>query len=219
MNKTIKTVEIFTDIYTNNKWRGKESVSGPGSDTSQTKTIIKELPILFNNFGISKILDIPCGDFNWMKNINLSEIEYIGADIVNELIENNKKLYLKDTVQFYKLNLIKDNLPEVDLVFSRDCLVHFSFEDIFSSLNNLCVSHSKYFITTTFSERIKNYDIVTGDWRPINLEIAPFFLPKPIKIINENCTENNGIYSDKSLGLWKIDDIKKCILKDIKYDK
>jgi hypothetical protein len=50
----------------------------------------------------------------------------------------------------------------------------------------------------------QNLDITTGDWRIINLEKAPFNLPEPIKIINEKCTEANGSYADKSLGLWKL---------------
>jgi hypothetical protein len=41
-------------------------------------------------------------------------------------------------------------------------------------------------------------------WRPLNLEIAPFNLGKPIALINEDSKERRGKYSDKSLGLWKI---------------
>jgi hypothetical protein len=213
MSKQKDTVEIFTDIYTNNTWRGEESVSGPGSEILQTKIIIKELPILFNDFNISEMIDIPCGDFNWMKNIDLSNIYYIGTDIVDKLLEKNKEKYERNNIHFHKMDLINDNLPKVDLILSRDCLVHFSFKDIFNALDNVCKSQSKYFITTTFTKRIKNDDIKTGDWRPINLEIAPFFLPKPVKIINEDCTENNGVYADKSLALWEIDNIRKCLTK------
>ena len=35
------------------------------------------------------MLDIPCGDFYWMKEVDLKDIEYIGADIVDELIKKN----------------------------------------------------------------------------------------------------------------------------------
>ena len=62
-------------------------------------------------------------------------------------------------------------------------------------------------LTTTFPDCDENIDIVTGDWRIINLERAPFNFPKPIKMINEKCTEGNGTYSDKSLGLWPIDQL------------
>src|ERR1035437_7820532 len=76
----------FTNIYRYNKWNGKESISGTGSDIYNTKIIIKELPILFNEYGISTMLDLPCGDFNWMRNVDLNDIDYTGADIVIDLI-------------------------------------------------------------------------------------------------------------------------------------
>ena len=203
--------QIFTNIYNNNGFNGKESISGPGSDIYQTRIIIKEIPLLFKDYNISTMLDIPCGDFYWMKEVDLKDIEYIGADIVDEIIKKNNEEYSKSNLHFKKLDLLKDTLPNVDLIFTRDCLVHLSFEDIFKALTNICNSNSKYLLTTTFTERTINNDIKTGQWRTLNLQIEPFFLPKPIKIINEGCTENEGIYSDKSLGFWKISDIRKSL--------
>lgn len=78
------TEAIFTEIYKENYWRGKNSVSGQGSDLEQTETIVKELPILFKDLKISTMLDIPCGDFFWMKMVDLKGIQYIGADVVEE---------------------------------------------------------------------------------------------------------------------------------------
>lgn len=94
------TEQVFTDIYKTNKWRGKDSVSGTGSDVHQTKIVSKELPALFNEFGISSMLDIPCGDFHWMKDVDLTDIAYTGADIVSDLIRNNIERYRKDGVYF-----------------------------------------------------------------------------------------------------------------------
>jgi hypothetical protein len=211
--KKKQTEEVFLDIYKNNKWGGKDSISGRGSDIHQTKSIAKELPTVFNNFNISTMLDIPCGDFHWMKDVDLSNVNYIGSDIVSELVEKNSTQYKRDGLSFQKLNLIKDKLPKVDLIFCRDCLVHLSFEDIFNALRNICDSHSEYLLTTTFSKRSHNKDIATGNWRTLNLESTPFTLPKPLKIINEGCTEGDGSYADKALGLWKIADIQKTLLE------
>ena len=53
----------------------------------------------------------------------------------------------------------------------------------------------------------KNTDIYTADWRPINLEKKPFNFPKPIITINEECDEMDGIYSDKCICLWEIEEL------------
>ena len=206
---------VFTDIYKTKKWGGAkaDSVSGPGSDLRQTATIVKELPVLISEFNISTLLDVPCGDFHWMQNVDLSGIKYIGVDIVDALINKNNQLYVSSGRTFQKLNLLEDRLPKVDLIFCRDCLVHFSFEDLLQALNNICKSNSEYLVTTTFTAREQNKDITTGKWRPLNLQLAPFMLPKPLKLINEGCSEGNGVYSDKSLGVWKISDIRKVLAK------
>lgn len=201
------TEETFTEIYQTNHWTGEESISGPGSALAQTKTIIQELNLLLKTLDISTMLDLPCGDFNWMQRVKLSSIEYIGADIVDALIETNVSEYSNAHISFIKKDLITDSLPKVDLILVRDCLVHFSYTDIRAALKNIKASGSKYLLTTTFTNRKGNRNIVTGEWRPINLQMAPFHFPQPILVINENCTEGNGHFKDKSLGLWNIEEL------------
>jgi hypothetical protein len=210
-NPELNVEEVFTEIYSQNGFGGDESVSGLGSSISQTQIVIAELPKLFIEFNVETVLDIPCGDFHWMKNVDLSKVNYIGADIVTDLISKNTLKYEQDNIKFRKLNLIQDELPKVDLIFCRDCLVHLSFKDIFLSLNNICNSQSSYLLTTTFTDRDHNLDIFAGQWRTLNLELSPFLLPTPIKVINEGCTEVDMKYTDKSLALWRIKDIKKFL--------
>ena len=148
-----------------------------------------------------------------MNTLNLEGVDYLGADIVDGLIQDNMEQYVRKNVKFQYLDLIHDELPKVDLIFCRDCLVHFPFKDIFLALHNICSSGSGYLLTTTFPSRQGNGDRLTGQWRPLNLEIPPFDFPEPRRIIHEACTEGEGAYHDKSLGLWRIEDIKKSLTK------
>lgn len=197
--------EVFTKIYHTNFWDGNESLSGPGSDLIQTKTIRTELSKLFKEFHITSLLDIPCGDFFWLKEVNLDFLEYTGADIVEEIITQNNLKYSKKNRKFVKLDLINDKLPKMDLILCRDVLPHFSFEKIIETVKNIKNSGSKYLLSTSFISKKKNQDIVTGNWRPLNLLAPPFNFPKPIFLINEHCSEKNS--TDKSLLLWKIIDL------------
>jgi len=197
----------FSYIFKTNHWVGKNTVSGEGSEKSQTKAIQDNLPKIISELQIKSMLDLPCGDFNWMKDIGLDLDDYIGGDIVPEIIEKNVIKYSNSKRKFKHLDIIEGTLPMVDLIFCRDCLVHFSNDNILKSFENLKNTGSKYILTTTFTECDENIDIVTGDWRIINLTLAPFNLPEPLQIINENCTEGDGAFSDKSLGLWKISDL------------
>jgi hypothetical protein len=204
---TPTTEEIFTEIFKTNSWLGRASISGSGSDPDQTRNITAALPNLFRRFDIATVLDIPCGDFSWMSTIDLSGVTYVGADIVKELIALNRARYEAENVAFTCTNMITDRLPRVDLILCRDGLVHLSLADIRRALNNFRRSGSKYLLTTTFPARNRNDDMYTGGWRPINLQIAPFSFPPPRMTILEGCTENDGIFRDKSLALWKISEL------------
>jgi len=201
---------IFSTVKEKNVWGSSESVSGPGSALDQTQTLIAELPGLLREKNIKTLLDIPCGDFNWMKNIDLSGINYIGADIVDGLIKENTEKYETENRKFSVIDLVNDKLPKCDMVFVRDCLVHLSYRNIHKAIENIKKSGSKYLLTTTFTEVGKNHDIIMEDniglWRPLNLRLKPFMFPEPECIIVENSTEMDGKQKDKSMGLW---DIKK----------
>lgn len=206
------TEKIFADIHSGNKWGGRHSVSGPGSELNEVLAISEGLPTILAELQVKTVLDIPCGDFNWMKNLNLRVIEYTGADIVPDLIQHNQEKYQKDNVRFQVADVISDKLPKVDLVLCRDCLVHLSSRDVLLALQNICDSGSKYLLTTTFPERKHNENIATGQWRALNLTVAPFLLPEPVWIMSENCEVDGGAQRDKSLALWKIADIKSILM-------
>lgn len=203
--------KIFSTIYQTNAWRDQDSYSGSGSNLKQTEIIRKELPQLFHKLKINFFIDAPCGDFFWMKEVNFhTSIKYLGVDIVPELIKRNNDIYATNDRHFEYANIVTDQLPNADLIFCRDCLVHLTFSDGIKAIQNMKKSGIKYLLATTFTRNTPNKDISkTGNWRPLNLQLHPYNLPKPLVIINEGCTEKNkqGSYEDKSLGLWLLESI------------
>lgn len=202
----LSSEETFQLIHERNLWNGPDSVSGAGASRSQTDSLQVELPLLLKALNVRVLLDLPCGDFGWMQNVDLPIETYIGGDLVDALIADNRRRFGNEHHLFMNLDVTRDKLPKADLLFCRDCLVHLSFEDIFRALDNIRRSSIPYVLTTTFPECHRNEDITTGDWRLLNLEEPPFNLPAPRHLINEGCTEGEGMYRDKSLGLWTLDD-------------
>jgi hypothetical protein len=203
--------DVFDEIHRRNHWGSSESLSGTGSDQRQTARIVAELPGLLRRHGVESMLDVPCGDFNWMSRVDLSGIDYTGGDIVTALVEANNERYARDGVGFRRLDLLSDPLPQVDLVFCRDCLVHFSLADVRRALANVAASGAKFLLTTTFPAHPRNRDIVTGLWRELDLQSPPFRLGEPVEIINEGCTEGDGEHSDKSLALWTTEQVRAAL--------
>lgn len=131
-----------------------------------------------------------------------TKVAYTGGDIVGELINSNRVRY--PGTKFLHLDLITGPIPrDFDLIFCRDCLVHLSYQHALAALETVKRAGSPFFMATTFPGR-RNRDITTGQWRPVNLQAAPFSFPEPLMLVNEQCTEDDGEFADKSMGLWKL---------------
>jgi hypothetical protein len=199
--------ERFARIYQTNLWFDAESRSGTGSNLDETAQLRASLPHLLRRLNTRRLLDVPCGDFNWMSHVDLSGIEYIGGDIVEPLIQANRERYASAARRFLKVDVINGPLPQADVILCRDCLVHFSFANIISAFRTMKSSGAEYLLTTTFPSREVNKNIVDGDWRPLNLEASPFLLPAPHSVIVEGCMEEGGAYADKALAVWRVADL------------
>ena len=200
---TAESEVIFRDIYARHHWAGSASASGAGAAPEQIQQLRAGLPALLRQLGIGTLLDLPCGDYSWMRTLDLPVQRYIGADLLPELIAPLAAAYADARHRFLVLDLTRDDLPPADLLLCRDCLVHLSYADSRRALANVVRSGIPYLLATTFPETEVNEDIVTGDWRMINLERPPFCFPPPLHLLNEGCTEAGGLFADKSLGLWR----------------
>lgn len=197
----------FDDIFQRNGWGSDESRSGEGSELGQTARLREALPRVFRELGVSTVLDIPCGDFNWMRHVNLEGIEYTGGDVVAEIARRNQNAYATPARRFLHLDLVGSKLPRADLVFCRDCLVHLPYADIAAALENIRGSNAAWLATTTFTRRHENQDLF-GIWRPLNLLDAPFNFPEPHMLIEEGLPPGEDAdFSDKSIGIWRVEDL------------
>ncbi len=203
--RSVRRKHIFSKIYESNYWDNTFSASGPGSSLEATEEIRRALPELVKRLGARSFLDIPCGDFRWMQHVAL-KARYIGADIVAPMIERNRAEF-GSSGEFIRLDLLRDQLPQVDIIFCRDCLVHLSFREIDLALKNIGRSGSKYLVTTTFPNYPENIDTAAPYWRALNLERVPFSLPAPIQLIKDYSVGQKNDQG-KHLGIWRIQDLK-----------
>jgi hypothetical protein len=196
---------VFVTFYRENRWLDSQSRSGVGSRLEETRNVRAALPGLMADLKVRTLLDVPCGDLNWMKHVELGAVDYIGADIVPELVAENERRFAGTRspggtrYSFRQLDLVTEPVPRADLVLCRDCLVHISHRNVAKALRNIIASGSDFLLTTTFVERTENTDIIIG-WYPINLQLPPFSWPAPIMLIDEGSSEQ----ADKRLGLWDL---------------
>jgi len=179
-----KREQVFDKIYAKNYWGSMESISGRGSELSQTENIRRELPKIFAKYNCTSILDAPCGDFNWLRQVvEKIDVKYCGGDIVQNLVEVNNAKYSDEKTKFMKLDICKDPLPSADIMICRDCLFHLSYSDITAFIENFAASHIPLLLVTSHKNEngiFKNKNIKTGDFRMIDLFSHPFGFPADV---------------------------------------
>ncbi|MDP1663132.1 MAG: class I SAM-dependent methyltransferase [Phycisphaerales bacterium] len=181
----------------------KETVCGIGSTMEQTRVARETVARVVREYGIKSMLDAPCGDLNWMKHVPLDGVRYTGGDVVQQMVDENRAKFAGTGREFVLMNIIEDVPEAADLILCRDCLVHLPGADVKRALANFSASGSKYLLATTFPATSQNTDLrFPGEWRAINLQAAPFLLPPPLLLVDEECPDDNG--HSKSLGLWKL---------------
>jgi SAM-dependent methyltransferase len=197
--------DVFEKIYNENLWANAESVSGAGSTMEATEAVRNYLPDIVRDYGVKTMLDIPCGDFNWFRDVlpKLKQLGmyYIGADIVPDLIEKNKQRYPE--AHFEIADITTSRLQQVDMVLVRDLFGHLSNEQVQMALANLRSSKSRYLLATTFPQEAVDGDLETGQWRPINLARL-WGLPAPLQYWPETKVDFGDHVSMKCLGLWDL---------------
>jgi hypothetical protein len=198
---------VFTAIYATKAWGDCESASGPGSTRERASTFLPQLIELVMRLRVATLLDAPCGDFNWAEPLANSVARYIGVDIVPAVIADNRTRLSAANHRFLCRDFISQRLPSADLVLCRDGLVHLSHAHALAALGNFRRCGAQHLILTTFIGDRSNPDIATGEWRPLNMQQPPFSFPPPIELVDECCHHTGGIYADKRLGLWRVEDL------------
>lgn len=208
--------DVFTEIYKKGYWQNEQSVSGSGSTEEYTVVVRRELPKLVQELGVMSIYDAPCGDFAWFKLIKwLKPINYVGADIVQGIIDTNSQLYKGDRVEFFQTDIVASPPPHTlikldkkSLWLCRDCLFHLPLEDGVRVLKHFSESNFDYLLTSTHIGVEANTQINAGDFRLINLTLPPYNLPEPsVKIADY--VEG---YPERYLALWSREQVKKALM-------
>ena len=195
------TRAVFTDIFHRVAWSGgwPETVSGAGSTLESTAGLREALTALLADGPLPPnptVLDAPCGDFNWMREVR-GVGRYIGMDIVEPLIADNQGRHGSETVRFITGDLTCDPLPAADVLVCRDCLIHLSDALAVAVLANFVRSGIPFLLLSTHGNEANAEAHGTGGYRPINFALPPFCFAEPLSRLPDHLGPH-----EKYLALW-----------------
>ena len=194
--------KVFHDIiYKVNGAFWQDHTCGTGSLLKNTVNVRQQLPKIIKEFSIKSMLDAPCGDFSWMSTLDINTIvDYTGGDIVSKMVAENKSN--NPNYNFIHIDVVNSDLPDVDLLFTRDLLIHLSNDDILKLIKNIANSNVKYWLVSNYTNTV-NSDVSTGHHRPVNLKSNPFNFPKPLLIFDDSAG-----HVERHMALWEVDSFR-----------
>lgn len=211
--------ENFSYIYEKKYWGEGETVSGSGSTMAYTEILRQKLPKIYENFNVKTVLDAPCGDFNWMRSVveQTPDIQYIGADIVPQLVKDNHQKICQNNVKFMELDITQDKLPRADIMIVRDCLFHLPNAMIRDFIYNFLSSDIPLLFTSSYYDdsypQAQQTEIQKpGDWFYLNLMNPPWNFPPDVLYLVEDWIPG---YIPRRMYLWH----RNQILRSLLYNK
>lgn len=166
-----------------------ETACGAGSTLKNTLSIRQALPGLLKELGVRRLLDAPCGDCNWISQVDLG-VEYIGCDLNPEHL---KRAELVISAELICIDIVSGDLPSADLMLSRDFHQHLPNGMVVRAIDNFRRSGIPWLLATSHSNKVNEDISKVGGFRPINLTAAPFSFAQPAIQIPD---------AGRILGLW-----------------
>jgi hypothetical protein len=191
--------DVFSQIYRDDIWVAHESQggqSGIGSTPEATRDLIAQLSALLENVGCRQLVDVGCGDFDWMKNLD-GDFDYLGIDVVPWLVEANNDKYASAKRRFICVDATREPIGPGDVALCREILFHLSFLDGKRLLRNIKAGGFKYVLITNDKSVWFNSDIRNGDFRRINLTKAPYRFPEPQCELTDD-----KVFAGRVLAVW-----------------
>ncbi len=185
-----------------NRWKftgGRpETPCGAGSTLATTAYLRERLPGVLSSLSVMKLLDAPCGDLNWMQDVDLSNIDYIGCDIdhLPTARWNAATGFNAYTFRFLEIDIVNGTLPRADAILCRDFMQHLPHEMVFQTLRNFARTGAEWLLMTSHLNGTNTDIAKPGDFRPLNLLAPPFNLPEPAITIDDPPG------ADRIIGVW-----------------
>ena len=194
---------VFEKVYRLRAWG---QGSGPGSRENSTEAYRMALQYVLKGWKIRRVIDLGCGDWEFSRLLDWSEIEYLGLDVVSTIIENNTIKYSNATIRFECADIRYTTL-KADLFIFKDVLQHWPTQDVQQFLNRMRGKRMLITNTHTKAHATTNSDIELGEFRPLSLLAFPFKLGPSARMLLEYAVPGNDeqkqvifIDEDKDLG-------------------
>ena len=163
----------FQRIYRDGEWTfGRFPRSGSGSSieaTNEYRAIIQ--PWIDRS---ARIVDLGCGDWTFSQHIDWTGHNYLGLDVVPELIDSHNIRFAEPHIHFSCVDFAHhpEAIPDADLYIIKDVLQHWPNYLITQFLRELVKRNAPIVVTNCMSDEEMD-DVPLGGFRPLGPDVLP----------------------------------------------
>jgi phage anti-repressor protein len=120
---------IFTEIYDKGFWGKGDSespLSGEGSLPDNATPYVKFVRKVIEDYGVKSVVDFGHGDWRMWRDYKFEDVHYVGIDVAKGLSERVNKTHPGKKRHFFHSSKFAENLPNADLLISKEVLQHLS---------------------------------------------------------------------------------------------
>lgn len=176
----------FSEIYARGEWH-RTVGSGPGSDPGRVAPYLAILQEVLRREGVTRVADLGCGDWTLSSLVDWSGVDYVGVEVVPEVVEELNRRHARPGVRFVRADLTAGPLPEAELAIVKDVLQHWPNSLVAEFLPRLrcyprvlitndrrCWRRSWLPPFRLCDHVTPNVDTGVGGYRPLELRLPPF---------------------------------------------
>jgi hypothetical protein len=188
----------FGSVFRHNVWGSDESVSGPGSERGVTEGARAAVASAIAVTSAKTLVDVGCGDVNWLDDEVIAGVSYTGLDIVEGVVAVAAKRWPRRS--FRVSDAVVDDVGAHDLALVRDVVIHLPIEQVRLLVKNLRRNGVKWLLASTYPG-IESRDTFISGYSQKNLEEPRFGLGTATALWRETL---GGGEENRHLGLWRL---------------
>jgi SAM-dependent methyltransferase len=140
---------------------------------------------------VRSVTDFGCGDWQFSQFIDWSGVDYVGFDVVPNIVEANTRRFASEGLTFKVFEKTAD-LPGGDLLLAKEVFQHLPNNLISEYLATIRKRYKMALITNAIEPGDFNSDITAGGGRPVCINKPPFLVPGAFVFTNSFLVD--GVY-------------------------
>jgi len=153
------------------------------SGIAMRSVVQRALAELFARCQIGSLVEIGCGTCAWLQNQEPGTLRYTGIDAEPAVVANVGPRFSGVDRSFATLDAVTADLPQADAILCNNWFEYLPDADVIQALRRIRDSGAAWLIASQRDATARNGGSIAGEWRPLNLQAAPFSLPAPVQRI------------------------------------